>query len=56
MPKVEKLVAVGEIEKPCADSVQANFSTSRQEISTDVGVLDPAFPHHARAGSLPIES
>src|ERR1017187_10106724 len=37
MPEVEKLVAIGKVKKPCADSVEADFGTSRQEITADVG-------------------
>ena len=35
MPEVEKFVAIGKVQKPCADSIQADFRTSRQKISTD---------------------
>jgi hypothetical protein len=37
MPKIEKLVAIGKVKKPRADSVQPDFGTSRQEITTNVG-------------------
>lgn len=37
MPEVEELIAIGEVEKPRADSIQADFRASRKEISTDAG-------------------
>ena len=37
MPEIEELVAVGEVKQPGADSVEADFRASGQEISTDVG-------------------
>ena len=35
MPEIEKLVPVGEIQKPSADAVEANLGATRQEIGTD---------------------
>jgi hypothetical protein len=35
MPEIQELVAVGEVKKPRADSVKADFGAARQEISTD---------------------
>jgi len=44
MPEIEKLVPVGEIQKPSADAVEANLSAPRQEIGTDAwGGLDGGF-------------
>jgi hypothetical protein len=37
MPVIEKFVAVGEIKEPRADSVEANFSTSRQKSALMLG-------------------
>ena len=37
MSEVQKLVAVSEVKKTRADSVQADFRASRQKISADAG-------------------
>ena len=35
MPEIEKLVPVGEVQKPSSDAVEANLGATRQEIRTD---------------------
>jgi len=35
MLESQEVVAVGEVEKPGADAVEANFGASRQEVSAD---------------------
>ena len=37
MPEIQKLVAIGEVKQPRADSVEADLRASGQEISTDAG-------------------
>ena len=37
MPKVEKFVAVGEVQKASSDSVEAEFCTAHQEVRAYAG-------------------